>query len=162
MATKSGLQVLADSFATWTDPRIPRTRWYKLVDIVMIAVCGAICECNSWQNLPRYGRAKKDWLKGFLVLSNGIPSAGTIARVFQRMKVDDFLEYLSSIVSVLRRENLRKSWRSTGRRCEVQAMARQGGIRCISCVPRLRRTGWLWVSRRVPRSPTRSPEYRSC
>jgi predicted transposase YbfD/YdcC len=104
MLLKSGFQVLTESFATLTDPRVKRTRWHKLVDIVMIAVCGAICECNSWEDLPRYGRAKKDWLKGFLELPNGIPSADTFARVFQRLKVDEFLECLSSIVSVLRRE----------------------------------------------------------
>ena len=104
MLLKSGLQVLTESFATLTDPRVKQTRWHKLVDIVMIAVCGAICECNSWEDLPRYRRAKKDWLKGFLELPNGIPSADTFARVFQRLKVDEFLECLSSIASVLRRE----------------------------------------------------------
>jgi predicted transposase YbfD/YdcC len=103
MSTKSGLQVLADSFATLTDPRIPRTRWHKLVDIVTIAVCGAICECNSWEELPRYGRAKKRWLEGFLELPQGIPSADTFARVFQRLKPDEFLRCLSSVVAVLRR-----------------------------------------------------------
>lgn len=161
MLLKSGLQVLTESFATLTAPRVKRTRWHKLVDIVMIAVCGAICECNSWEDLPRYGRAKKDWLKGFLELSNGIPSADTFACVFQRLKVDEFLEYLSSIVSVLRRESLSKSWRSTSRRGKFQAMARPGGIRSISCALRLRRTVGFWVSRRVPRSPTKSPPYRS-
>ena len=103
MATTSGLQVLADSFATWTDPRIPRTRWYKLVDIVMIAVCGAICECNSREDLSRYRRAKKRWLERFLELPQGIPSADTFARVFQRLKPDEFLRCLSSVVAVLRR-----------------------------------------------------------
>lgn len=104
MVTKSGLQVLTESFATLTDPRMQRTRWHELVDIVMIAVCGAICECNSWEDLPRDGRAKKDWLSGFLKLPNGIPSADTFARVFQRLKVDEFLQCLSSIVTVLRRD----------------------------------------------------------
>ena len=104
MATKTGLQVLTDSFATLTDPRVARTRWHNLVDIVTIAVCGAICECNSWEDLPRYGRAKRDWFGRFLELPNGIPSADTFARVFQRLKPDEFLCCLSSVVSVLRQE----------------------------------------------------------
>ena len=103
MSTKSGLPVLADSFATWTDPRIKRTRWHNLVDLVMIAVCGALCECHSWEDLPRDGRAKKQWLKGFLELPQGIPSADTFARVVQRLKPDEFLRCLSSVVAVLRR-----------------------------------------------------------
>ena len=102
MRKKIGLQVLTEGFVTLTDPRVSRTRWHKLVDIVMIAVCGAICECNSWEDLPRYGRAKQDWLRQFLELPNGIPSADTFARVFQRLDPDEFLRALSSIVAVLR------------------------------------------------------------
>ena len=159
---KSGLQVLTESFATLTAPRVKRTQWHKLVDIVMIALCGAICECNSWDDLPRYDRAKNDRLKGFVELSNGIPSADKFARVFQRLKVDEFLECLSSIVSVLRREESQEVVAIDGRRWEVQALDRPGGIRSISCTLRLRRTVGFWVSRRVPRSPTKSPPYRSC
>ena len=102
MAVKTGLQVLSESFVNLTDPRVARTRWHDLVEIVVIAICGAICECNSWEDLPRYGRAKREWLGRFLKLSNGIPSADTFARVFQRLNPDEFLSCLSSVVSVLR------------------------------------------------------------
>ena len=104
MATKAGLQVLLNGFVNLTDPRITRTRWHNLQDIVMIAVCGAICECNSWEDLPRYARAKRDWFRQFLELPNGIPSADTFARVFQRLDPNEFLSCLSSIVSVLRKK----------------------------------------------------------
>ena len=104
MATKTGLQLLVEKFVNLTDPRVTRTRWHNLIDIVMISVCGAICECNSWEDLPRYARAKKDWLLQFLELPNGIPSADTFARVFQRLDPNEFLGCLSSIVSVLRRK----------------------------------------------------------
>ena len=93
-----------DGFVNVTDPRIARTRWHNLRDIVMIAVCGAICECNSWEDLPRYARAKRDWFRQFLELPNGIPSADTFARVFQRLDPNEFPDCLSSIVSVLRKK----------------------------------------------------------
>lgn len=102
MATMTGLQVLTESFAKLTDPRVARTRWHNLVDLVTIAVCGAIGECNSWEDLPRSGRAKRDGFDQFLELPNGIPSADTFARVFQRLKPDEFLRCLSSVVAVLR------------------------------------------------------------
>ena len=104
MTTNSGLQVLTESFANLTDPRVERTRCHKLIDIVMIAVCGAICECNSWEDLPRYGWAKIDWFSRFLELPNGIPSADTFARVFQRLKPDEFLGCLSAVVAVLHKD----------------------------------------------------------
>ena len=72
------------------------------MDLVAIAVCGAICECNSWEGLPRYGLAKRDWFDQLLELPNGIPSTDTFARVFQRLKPDEFLHCLSSVVAVLR------------------------------------------------------------
>lgn len=103
MATRTGLQFLQEAFVNITDPRVARTRWHKLVDVVMIAVCGAICECNSWEDLPRYARAKKEWLGQFLELPNGVPSADTFARVFQRLDPDEFVGCLSSIVSSLRK-----------------------------------------------------------
>lgn len=103
VGTKTGLQVVMDGFVNLTDPRMSRTRWHNLQDIVMIAVCGAICDCNSWEDLPRYARAKRDWFRQFLKLPNGIPSADTFARVFQRLNPDEFLSCLSSIVSVLRK-----------------------------------------------------------
>jgi hypothetical protein len=34
---------IASIFATVDDPRIERTKHHQLVDILMIAVCGAIC-----------------------------------------------------------------------------------------------------------------------
>jgi predicted transposase YbfD/YdcC len=89
-------------FETLTDPRIARTRWHELLDILVIALCGTICGCDSWEDLPRYGRAKVDWLRKFLRLENGIPSADTFARVFQRLDPDEFLRCLSSWVEALR------------------------------------------------------------
>ena len=104
MAMRTGLQFLVDGFVTLTDPRVARTRWHNLLDIVLIGVCGAICGCNSWEDLPRYARAKEEWLRQVLELPNGIPSADTFARVFQRLDPGEFVACLSSIVSVLRTE----------------------------------------------------------
>lgn len=102
MAAKNGLQLLLESFADLTDHRVDRTRYHNLIDVVMIAVCGAICGCDSWEDLPRYAMSKRDWLKRFLELPNGIPSADTFARVFQRLNPSEFMGCLSSIVSMLR------------------------------------------------------------
>lgn len=91
-------------FETLTDPRVERTRWHALIDILVIALCGTICGCDSWEDLPRYGRAKRDWLKTWLRLENGIPSADTFARVFQRLDPDEFLRCLSAWVESLRQQ----------------------------------------------------------
>jgi len=92
----------AKHFEDLTDPRIDHTRWHDLLDILVVAVCGTICGCESWEDLPRYANAKQDWLRGYIRLENGIPSADTFARVFQRLDVKEFMACLSSWVESLR------------------------------------------------------------
>lgn len=79
-----------EHFATLTDPRIERTKRHELLDIVVIAICAVICGADSWENIEQYGHAKREWLSTFLALPNGIPSHDTFARVFARLKTEEF------------------------------------------------------------------------
>ena len=58
MSAERVIVSITEAFENLTDPRIERTRWHELVDIVVIAICGTICGCDSWEDLPRYGKAK--------------------------------------------------------------------------------------------------------
>jgi len=92
---------IADHFAQMEDPRIERTKHHQLIDIVTIAICAVICGADTWVGIESYGRAKHQWLKQFLELSNGIPSHDTFARVFARLKPEQFqqcfLDWIKSI-----------------------------------------------------------------
>lgn len=59
------------------DPRIERTKQHKLIDILVIAVCGTICGAEGFNEIEEFGEAKEEWLKQFLELPNGIPSHDT-------------------------------------------------------------------------------------
>ena len=72
------------------DPRIDRTKQHKLIDILMIAVCAAICGAETWTEVEEFGETKADWLSQFLELPNGIPSHDTFGRVFARLDPDAF------------------------------------------------------------------------
>ena len=76
---------LLDYWADIPDPRMERCRAHRLIDILMIAVCGALCGADNWVAMAEFGRAKADWLKTFLALPNGIPSHDTFGRVFARV-----------------------------------------------------------------------------
>ena len=76
---------LADAFATLPDPRRDRGQKHRLADILAIAVCAVIAGADSWEEVERFGEAKRDWLKTFLTLPNGIPSHDTFYRVFARL-----------------------------------------------------------------------------
>ena len=81
---------LEQHFAGLTDPRVDRTRDHKLLDIVLIAVCAAICGADGWVEVAEFGKAKATWLRTFLELPNGIPSHDTFGRVFIQLDPDEF------------------------------------------------------------------------
>lgn len=69
-------------FSELPDPRIERKKLHKLMDILVLTLCAAISGATSWETIEDYAKGKKEWLKSFLELPNGIPSHDTIARVF--------------------------------------------------------------------------------
>ena len=103
MSTSSAIAKMTEHFAELTDQRVERTKHHALIDIVVIALCGVICGCNSWEDLPKYGRAKRDWLRRYLRLTNGIPSADTFARVFQRLDPDEFIRCMQEWLGAVRK-----------------------------------------------------------
>jgi predicted transposase YbfD/YdcC len=72
-------------FAELRDPRVERTRRHLLQDIVLIAIAAILSGASGWDEIERYGQAKKPWLKSFLTLPHGIPSHDTFNRVFQAL-----------------------------------------------------------------------------
>ena len=81
---------IADHFLAIEDPRIERSKQHKLIDIITIAICAAICGAEGWTDIETYGVTKHEWLKQFLELPNGIPSHDTFARVFARLNPQQF------------------------------------------------------------------------
>ena len=55
-----------DHFENVTDPRVNRGTNYLLMEMVLVALCGAICDCNSWVDVAALGRAKLGWFRKFL------------------------------------------------------------------------------------------------
>ena len=76
---------LGSHFASLKDPRVERTKRHKLLDIIIIAICGTICGADGWVEIEEFGKQKEVWLKTILELPNGIPSHDTFGRVFARL-----------------------------------------------------------------------------
>lgn len=81
---------IEENFGNITDPRIDRTKLHKLIDILVIAICAAVCSCDSWEDVEEFGKAKQNWFETFLELPNGIPSHDTFNRVFARLDPIEF------------------------------------------------------------------------
>jgi len=77
-------------FRALRDPRRRHRRLHRLIDIVVIAICAVICGADDWQDIATFGQHRRDWLKRFLALPNGIPSHDTFERVFDRLDPQAF------------------------------------------------------------------------
>ena len=82
----------ADYFADLPDPRVDRTKLHALTDILVIAVCAVLCGADTFEEVETFGKARRDWLKRFLALTNGVPSHDTFNRVFAALDRDAFAD----------------------------------------------------------------------
>jgi predicted transposase YbfD/YdcC len=76
-------------FSVLEDPRRYNRR-HKLLDIVVIAICAAICGAEGWEDIELFGETKEEWLRRFLELPHGAPSDDTYRRVFAALDATEF------------------------------------------------------------------------
>jgi predicted transposase YbfD/YdcC len=94
-------QRIQDCFATLQDPRSERTQLHQLSDILTIAILSTIAGGQGWEDMEVYGESKQVWLSTFLALPNGIPSADTFRRLFERIHPQQFEQCFEQWVKVL-------------------------------------------------------------
>ena len=95
MSTPNPLAI-ASHFDSLADPRLSSKTEHKLLDIIVIAICGVICHADGWVSIAELGRAKEGWFRQFLELPNGIPSHDTFNKVltaFETAEEADFQGY---------------------------------------------------------------------
>ena len=89
-------------FRDLPDPRREtRNKKHRLIDILVVALCGTIAGCQSAVEIAAYGQAKREWLKTFLQLPHGIPSHDTLSRVFQLLDAPKFRDCFVAWVQAL-------------------------------------------------------------
>lgn len=76
-------------FSDMEDPRDDNKR-HLLLDIIVIAICGAICGADTWTDVELFGQSKEQWFRKFLELPHGIPSHDTFGRVFALLDPEQF------------------------------------------------------------------------
>lgn len=85
-----GPRSLIEHFSSVKDPRIDRTKKHLLIDIIVMTIIGSLCGANDWDDIVLICESKEDWLKGFLTLEYGVPSADTFKRVLSRISPEQF------------------------------------------------------------------------
>jgi predicted transposase YbfD/YdcC len=69
---------------------LDRRKKHALLDILVITLLAVICGADDCEEIALYGRQKETFLRGFLLLPNGIPSHDTFNRVLKFLDTKAF------------------------------------------------------------------------
>ena len=84
------------------DTRRSRSVMYPLHEVLIIMLLAVICGATSYAKVEMFGKSKKEWLKTFLELENGIPDACTFRNVIKEIDTQKlhqlFCEWMKSVI----------------------------------------------------------------
>src|ERR1700730_9476426 len=86
MAATTTVGSIKKYFRRLKDPRVVRRSRHRLVDIIVLAICGVIADCDDWREIVLFARERFDWFKRFLKLPYGVPSHDTFAPGFASLE----------------------------------------------------------------------------
>src|SRR5688572_20232627 len=90
MPSKSLIEGFLDYASSLKDPRIERNQAYLAEEILLVALCGAVCGAEGWSDLALFGRSQLEFLRRFLPFANGIPTDDTFRRFFRALDPEKF------------------------------------------------------------------------
>ena len=67
------------------DPRVKGRSHHLFVDIIVIAICAVIGNCDDWPDIVLFAQNREAWFRRFLRLPYGVPSHDTFERVFAQI-----------------------------------------------------------------------------
>jgi DDE_Tnp_1-associated len=82
---KPRLRALLDHFAIIEDPREPWRVAHPLPDVLLLVVCGTICDCDDYEGIAAWGKAHLPFLRRFLPYHRGGPGARWLTIVMNRI-----------------------------------------------------------------------------
>jgi predicted transposase YbfD/YdcC len=82
MAATTRVGSLKKHFRRLHDPRVAGRTRHLLIDIVVMAICAVIGDCDDWSDIALFAQKRESWFRRFLQLPGGIPSHDTFERVF--------------------------------------------------------------------------------
>jgi predicted transposase YbfD/YdcC len=82
MAATTRVGSLKTYFRALPDPRVVGRTRHLLIDIVVMAICAVISDCDDWSDIVQFAQKREAWFRRFLKLPGGIPAHDTFERVF--------------------------------------------------------------------------------
>jgi predicted transposase YbfD/YdcC len=82
MAATTRVGSIPKHFRGLKDPRVVGRSRHLLCDIIVLAICGVIANCDDWPDIAQFAKLREAWFKRFLKLPHGVPAHDTFERVF--------------------------------------------------------------------------------
>ena len=105
MAATTRVGTLRRHFRPLKDPRVVGRSRHLLFDIIVLAICGVIGNCDDWPDIALFAQKREAWFRRFLKLPNGVPSHDTFERVFAALDPRVFerccLEWLRAVAGLV-------------------------------------------------------------
>ncbi len=128
---KKPAESLTKHFASIQDLRTGNAKQHVLLDIIIIAICAAICGVDNWVEVEVWAKANQKWLRTFLELPHGIPSHDTFRRIFILLDPKQFrrcfLVWIPAVSKLTHGQIVaidgKKLQRSYDRRCGQKALS---------------------------------------
>ena len=65
------VETVTKHFTDVTDPRANHELNFPLIEMIFIALCGAICDFNTWVDVGKFGNTRLAWLRKFMPFEFG-------------------------------------------------------------------------------------------
>jgi predicted transposase YbfD/YdcC len=82
MAAQPSVASIKKHFRRLRDPRVQGRCKHLLIDLLVLALCGIIANCDDWPDIALFAQQRQSWFRRFLALPGGIPAHDTFERVF--------------------------------------------------------------------------------
>jgi hypothetical protein len=152
---------VVEHFSDLEDPR-ENNRRHLLVDILVIAICAAICGADTWTDVELFGEAKHQWFEGFLQLPHGIPSHDTFGRVFALLDPEQFQHCFREWIAAIEEQTQGRVVALDGKQLR-RSHDRARGKKAIYMVSAWAAENSLVLGqRKVDESPMRLPLFPPC
>ena len=88
----SRLSVLLQHFSQIEDDRTPWRVDHPLPEVLLLVVCGTICDCDDFESIADWGEGHLDFLRTVLPFRNGVPTGRWLNILMNRMDPALFAE----------------------------------------------------------------------
>ena len=95
---KPRLKSLLDHFAAIEDPREPWRVAHPLPEVLLLVVCGTICDCDDYDLIADWGTAHLDVLRRYLPYHHGVPGGRWLTLLMNRIDPALFSDCFTSWV----------------------------------------------------------------